>query len=52
MNAARSINVAVGGLLNLLARMCHGMQVHSGMLHYSLDLQHAIALCLPSRALQ
>ena len=32
-NGARFMNVAVKGLLHLLALMRQGMQVHSGMLH-------------------
>ena len=34
VNAARSINVSIKGLLHLVACMRQGLQVHSGM-HYS-----------------
>ena len=43
VNAARSMNVSVKGLLHLLARMRQGLQVHSGMLHLPLSLQHTAA---------
>ena len=41
-NAARYSNVAVTGLLHLLALMRQGLQVHAGVLHFAVQacLQH------------